>query len=179
VKFDLALISPPLTTILANYLKTARRVLFAVLVTTMLGTLSAIGAPYLFSRLIDQLPSASVATGLIWAFMAYAVLMGAAYAFQRMSSFLTFMTSESLNFVTSTSFFARLIEKTSSFFSITILPRSRAPSRRAPAPSISSFSLHLPPSSPASRSSFSPWGCWAPYSTSASQRSCSAMGSST
>jgi ABC-type bacteriocin/lantibiotic exporter with double-glycine peptidase domain len=48
--------------------------------------------------------------------MAYAVLMGAAYALQRMSSFLTFMTAESLNFVTSTSFFARLVEKTSSFF---------------------------------------------------------------
>lgn len=116
MKFDLALISPPLRTILSKYLKTARRVLFAVLVTTMLGTLTAIGAPYLFSRLIDQLTSESVAGDLIWGFMAYAVLMGAAYTFQRMSSFLTFMTSESLNFVTSTSFFARLIEKTSSFF---------------------------------------------------------------
>lgn len=116
MKFDLALISPPLRTILSKYVKTARRVLFAVLVTTMLGTVTAIGAPYLFSRLIDRLTSESVAGDLVWAFMAYAVLMGAAYAFQRMSSFLTFMTSESLNFVTSTSFFARLIEKTSSFF---------------------------------------------------------------
>src|SRR5690606_33316099 len=74
------------------------------------------GAPYLFSRLIDRLTAASLADGLIWAFMAYALLMGAAYALQRMSSFLTFMTSESLNFVTSTAFFARLVEKTSSFF---------------------------------------------------------------
>lgn len=108
MKFDLALIAPPLKTILSRYLKTARLALFAVLVTTMLGTFATIGAPYLFSRLIDQLASASVATGLVWAFMAYALLMGAAYAFQRMSSFLTFMTSESLNYVTSTSFFARL-----------------------------------------------------------------------
>ncbi|HEV7275836.1 MAG TPA: ABC transporter ATP-binding protein [Devosiaceae bacterium] len=116
MKFDLALILPPLRTILSNYLKTARLVLFAVLVTTMLGTLAAIGAPYLFSRLIDQLTPTSVALGLVWGFMAYAVLMGAAYTFQRMASFLTFMTSESLNFVTSTSFFARLVEKTSTFF---------------------------------------------------------------
>ncbi|GLQ53917.1 ABC transporter ATP-binding protein [Devosia nitrariae] len=116
MKLDLALVAPPLRTILFHYLKTARLVLLAVLATTLLGTLASIGAPYLFSRLIDQLSAASVASGLIWAFMAYAVLMGAAYAFQRMSSFLTFMTSESLNFVTSTSFFARLVEKTSSFF---------------------------------------------------------------
>ena len=116
MKFDLPLISPPLRTILSNYLKTARLVLLAVLVTTLLGTLTSISAPYLFSRLIDQLTSASMAGGLLWAFMAYAVLMGAAYTFQRMSSFLTFMTSESLNFVTSTSFFARLLEKTSDFF---------------------------------------------------------------
>jgi ATP-binding cassette subfamily B protein len=116
VKIDLALISPPLRTILAKYLKTARLALLAVLVTTMVGTLTSIGAPYLFSRLIDQLNSATMVSGLVWGFMVYAVLMGAAYAFQRMSSFLTFMTSESLNFVTSTSFFARLVEKTSTFF---------------------------------------------------------------
>ena len=116
MKFDFATISPPLRTILSNYLKTARPVLFAVLVITLLGTLASIGAPFLFSRLIDQLAPASGATDLIGAFMVYAVLMGAAYALQRMSSFLTFMTSESLNFVISTSFFARLVEKTSSFF---------------------------------------------------------------
>lgn len=116
MKFDLALISPPIRTILSHYLKTARLILLAVLVTTMLGSLASIAAPYLFSRLIDQLTPAAAITGLLWAFMAYALLMGAAYALQRMSSFLTFMTAESLNFVTSTSFFARLVEKTSSFF---------------------------------------------------------------
>ncbi|WP_404404833.1 ABC transporter ATP-binding protein [Pelagibacterium halotolerans] len=116
MKFDLGLIGPPLKTILSRYLKTARMALLAVLVTTMLGTIATIGAPYLFSRLIDELTSASVITGLLLGFMIYAVLMGAAYAFQRMSSFLTFMTSESLNFVTSTSFFTRLVDKTSAFF---------------------------------------------------------------
>ncbi|WP_052952907.1 ABC transporter transmembrane domain-containing protein [Devosia psychrophila] len=114
--FDLALIAPPLRAILSNYLKTAKLVLFAVLATTILGTFASIAAPNLFSRLIDQLSPASVPTGLIWAFMAYAALMGAAYTLQRMSSFLTFLTSERLNFVTSTSFFAKLVEKTSSFF---------------------------------------------------------------
>lgn len=113
---DLALISPPLRNILGKYLKTARRALAAVLVTTMLGTFASIGAPYLFSRLVDELNSTSIVSGLAWSFLAYAVLMGAAYAFQRMSNFLTFMTSESLNFVTSTSFFARLVEKTPGFF---------------------------------------------------------------
>ncbi|MBN9072332.1 MAG: ABC transporter ATP-binding protein, partial [Rhizobiales bacterium] len=114
--FDLALISPPLKTILSHYFKTARLPLLAVLATTLLGTFASIAAPYLFSRLIDQLTAMSSATGLVWAFMAYAVLMGVAYTFQRMANFLAFMSSESLNFVTSTSFFARLVEKTSAFF---------------------------------------------------------------
>lgn len=116
MKLDLGLVLPPLTAILSRYLRTARLALSGVLATTLLGTFASIGAPYLFSRLIDQLASASPMAGLIWAFMVYAFLMGAAYALQRMSSFLTFMTSESLNFVTSTSFFSRLVEKTSAFF---------------------------------------------------------------
>ncbi len=116
MKLDLSLISPPLKAILTRYLGTARLALLAVLGTTLLGTLCSIAAPYLFSRLIDQFAAQAMASDLMWAFMLYAVLMGAAYALQRMSSFLTFMTSESLNFVTSTSFFARLVEKTSSFF---------------------------------------------------------------
>lgn len=116
MKHDLALIAPPLKTILLRYLKTARLALFGVLVTTLLGALASIAAPYLFSRLIDALTPGSTATGIVYAFMAYAVLMGLAYALQRVSSFLTFMTSESLNFVTSTSFFTKLVEKTSSFF---------------------------------------------------------------
>ncbi len=116
MKLDLALVLPPLTMILSRYLQTARLALSAVLVTTLLGTFAAIGAPFLFSRLVDQLTSASPATSLTLGFMVYALLMGAAYALQRMSSFLTFMTSESLNFVTSTSFFSRLVGKTSAFF---------------------------------------------------------------
>ena len=114
--FDLSLIAPPLRTILSSYLKTARLALGAVLATTLLGTLASIGAPYLFSRLVDQFSAGTAMAGLLWAFMAYAGLMGAAYALQRMAAFLTFMTSESLNFVTFTAFFARLVEKTSAFF---------------------------------------------------------------
>ena len=79
MKMDFALISPPLKAILFRYLKTAQRVLLAVLVTTLLGTIAAVGAPYLFSRLIDQLSPAAGAAGLVWPFMAYAVLMGGAY----------------------------------------------------------------------------------------------------
>lgn len=90
----LPLISPPLRTILSNYLKTARLALFAVLVTTILGTIGGIAAPYLFFRLIDQLAPVTTDTDVLRVFMAHAAPMGAACAFQRMSSFLTFMTSE-------------------------------------------------------------------------------------
>ena len=116
MKIDLDLIGPPLRTIMGRYLGSARRVLLAVAATTLLGAVAAIAAPYLFSRLIDQLDPTRVVPGLVWAFMGYALLMGAAFTIQRMSSFLTFMTSESLNFVTSTAFFERIANKASAFF---------------------------------------------------------------
>lgn len=114
--YDLALITPPLKTILGRYIKTARLVLAGVLVTTLLGSLASIAAPYLFSRLIDLLSPDTLAQGLIWAFIGYALLMGVGYGLQRMSSFLTFMTSEGLDFVSSTAFFEKLVGKSSAFF---------------------------------------------------------------
>lgn len=116
MKIDLALVSPPLKAILGQYLRTAKVILAIVVVLTILGSLTGITAPFLFSRLIDQLDPANLSEGLIWGFVAYAVLMGASYTIQRMSSFLTFMTSESLNFVTSTAFFERIAGKASGFF---------------------------------------------------------------
>ena len=116
MQIDFALVSPPIKTVLKHYLRTARLILAIVVVTTLIGALANIAAPYLFSRLIDRLDLQSVTAGLVWAFMGYAVLMGAGFALQRVSSFLTFLTSESLNFVTSTAFFERLVDKTSAFF---------------------------------------------------------------
>ena len=113
---DLSLIAPPLKTILGRYLRTAKLILVAVLIITLLGSLASIAAPYLFSRLIDNIDATSLASGLIWAFMGYALLMGLGFALQRMSAFLTFMTSESLDFVSSTAFFEQLVGKASSFF---------------------------------------------------------------
>ena len=116
MQIDFALVSPPIKTVLTHYLRTARLILAIVVVTTLIGALANIAAPYLFSRLIDRLDPQAITTGLVWAFMGYAVLMGAGFALQRVSSFLTFLTSESLNFVTSTAFFERLVDKTSAFF---------------------------------------------------------------
>ncbi len=113
---DLALVSPPIKVVLGRYLHTARSVLVVLTMTTLIGAFANITAPYLFSRLIDRLDPGYLSTGIVWAFMGYAVLMGVGFALQRVSSFLTFMTSESLNFVTSTAFFERLVDKTSDFF---------------------------------------------------------------
>src|SRR5690606_23608705 len=116
MKIETVLIGPPLRAILSRYLITARGVLLVVVLTILLGSATAVAAPYLFSRLIDQFASAAPTPNLLWAFMVYAVLMGASFAIQRVASFLTFMTSESLNFVTSTAFFERIADKASNFF---------------------------------------------------------------
>jgi ATP-binding cassette, subfamily B, bacterial len=113
---DLELVTPPLRHILVRYLKTARLILFLVTLLTIAGALTGVAAPYLFSRLIDLIEAPSVTSGLMWAFLGYAALMGISFALQRISAFLTFMTSESLNFVTSTAFFERLVTKAPAFY---------------------------------------------------------------
>jgi ABC-type bacteriocin/lantibiotic exporters, contain an N-terminal double-glycine peptidase domain len=116
MKPDTALVYPPLKAILSKYLVDAKLALAVVLLVTLLATIANIAAPYLFSRLIDQLSSGSVLTGIMGSFIIYAVIMGIGFSLQRISGFLVFLTTEDLNFVTSTAFFSELVRKQSEFF---------------------------------------------------------------
>lgn len=78
--------------------------------------IAGIGAPLLFSHLIDRLAGQAAAGSLVWGFVGYAVLLGLASALQRMVQYLSFMTAENLGFIASTRYFGRILRKSAAFF---------------------------------------------------------------
>lgn len=106
----------PVAEILFAYWKSDRWALLAVVTIVLLSSASGIAAPFLFSRLIDQLPKQDFALDLAWAFIGYAVLIGFASALQRIVQFLSVITAENLGFITSTQFFNRILKKRADFF---------------------------------------------------------------
>lgn len=114
--FDLPLIMPPIRHIVSRYAKSSALILVTVVAVTLASALASVAAPYLFSVLIDGLAPGAIPSGLIFGFMVYAILMGLAFSLQRVVSFLTFMTSETLDFIASTAFFEKLVEKTADFY---------------------------------------------------------------
>lgn len=111
-----AAIFAPISEILHAYWKSDRWTLLLVAVVVFLSSVANVGAPFLFSRLVDRLPQDGVASVLAWGFAIYAVLLGVASALQHMVQYLSFMSAENLGFITGTRFFERLLRKTASFF---------------------------------------------------------------
>lgn len=108
-------VPPPVAEILGAYWKTDRRLLLLIAGSVVLSSLASVAAPYLFSRLIDRLPSDGV-DALAGGFLLYAVMLGAGSVLQNAVQYLSFLSGENLGFITSTRYFARLLKKTNSFF---------------------------------------------------------------
>ncbi len=108
---------PSLTrTILLNYWRSSGPTLLTVAACVFLSSISAVAAPYLFSRLIDQLNNDRFAKTLVTGFLVYALLIGLSNALQTMLQYLSYMSAESLGFIAGTSFFERLLRKNTDFF---------------------------------------------------------------
>src|SRR5690606_25526142 len=109
-------IAAPVKIILANYGRSSRGLLALVAVIVFLSAVSAVAAPYLFSRLIDAMAADRLAEGLAAGLVVYALLIGIAAALQHMVQYLSYMSAENLSFIASTSLFDRLLRKTAGFF---------------------------------------------------------------
>ena len=105
----------PIREVLAAYWRADRGALILVVGVVLLSSTTTVGAPYLFSRLIDRLPQAGV-PALAWGFVLYAGLLGLGAVLQSMVQYLSFMSSENLGFIVSTRYFARILKKTTNFF---------------------------------------------------------------
>lgn len=105
----------PIREVLAAYWRADRGALILVVGVVLLSSTTTVGAPFLFSRLIDRLPQAGV-PALAWGFVLYAGLLGLGAVLQSMVQYLSFMSSENLGFIVSTRYFARILKKTTNFF---------------------------------------------------------------
>lgn len=104
----------PLLEIYLEDLTTAWRSIAILTVTIFSGALLSVLGPYVFSRIIDDLPTE--AGRWIFAFSIYAALTALATGIQRSTQYLAVIHSERLEYVATTRFFERVTRKQSSFF---------------------------------------------------------------
>ncbi|WP_411035144.1 ABC transporter ATP-binding protein [Shinella sp. BYT-45] len=113
---DWRLIAAPVKIILANYWRASRGLLALVAAIVFLSAVSAVAAPYLFSRLVDAMSADRLAEGLAAGLAVYALMIGAAAALQHMVQYLSYMSAQNLSFIVGTSLFERLLRKRAAFF---------------------------------------------------------------
>ena len=104
----------PLSRIYAEDLKSSWPSITFLLLTILCGSLLASAGPYVFSRLIDDLPDAPRQWMLGFSF--YAGLTALATAIQRSTQYMSVIHSERLEYVATTHFFERIVHKNASFF---------------------------------------------------------------
>ncbi|WP_286083923.1 ABC transporter transmembrane domain-containing protein [Agrobacterium sp. FDAARGOS_525] len=104
----------PLSRIYAEDLKSSWPSITFLLLTILCGSLLASAGPYVFSRLIDDLPDAPRQWMLGFSF--YAGLTALATAIQRSTQYMSVIHSERLEYVATTRFFERIVHKNASFF---------------------------------------------------------------
>ncbi len=104
----------PLLRIYADDLKTAWASIGLLAFMILAGSLLTIAGPYVFSRIVDDLPTDPVRW--LIAFSLYAVLTAASSGLQSCTQYFAVIHSERLEYVASTRFFERLSRKMPSFF---------------------------------------------------------------
>lgn len=116
MKTNWRIIADPVRAIFSKYWQQSRWMLALVALVVFLAAITSIAGPYVFSRLIDQLPNDFVLQTLLLGFVAYAVLVGISTALNKGVQYMSLVLAENLGFIASTRFFARLIKKTVTFF---------------------------------------------------------------
>ncbi|MEO6012908.1 MAG: ABC transporter ATP-binding protein [Devosia sp.] len=106
----------PVRAIYRDYWKAARGTLILVALAVIVSSVAGIGAPYLFSRLIDEMRPGQWVEWLLAGFIAYGVLLGASNAITQIVQNLAIIAAEQFNFIAATAFFQRLLKKTIAFF---------------------------------------------------------------
>ncbi len=104
----------PLLQIYRQDLRTAWPSILLLIVTILAGALLSVSGPYVFSRIIDDVPKE--AGPWIMAFSLYAILTALATGTQRCTQYLAVIHSERLEFVATTRFFERITRKLGTFF---------------------------------------------------------------
>lgn len=105
-----------LLNLLKQYWHDGRTTIFVVFVSTLVGALATVAAPYLFSRAIDEFVTSPNQVDVLQFLLFYSLLFGCAKAFNQGARFLILLSAERLSLIANTSFFVRLLRKRPEFF---------------------------------------------------------------
>ncbi len=100
--------------LLRRYWRESRVMITLLALFSFVSSVAYVGAPYIFSQLIDRLGAAAGPAAL--GFLAYAVLLGVSSTLEEIAAYIAFVCAKRLDFVIQTSFFDKLMKKTAPFF---------------------------------------------------------------
>jgi ABC-type multidrug transport system fused ATPase/permease subunit len=106
----------PMRHIYGRYWRRSWWLLALVAVIVLASAITGVAAPYIFSRMIDNLQSGSLGETIVWGFAAYAALFGLSTALSSIVNYMAMMSAENLNYIAGVSFFQKLLKKQVSFF---------------------------------------------------------------
>lgn len=106
----------PLKKIFSNYWALSRWTIVLVVSTSFISSILSVAAPYVFARLVDRLTSGASFDVSAVDFSLYALLLGVAVALDDSVAYLSLMCARNLEFIVATSFFDRVLKKTTGFF---------------------------------------------------------------
>jgi ATP-binding cassette subfamily B protein len=109
-------VAEPARTILMRYWEESAWTIVLVVLIAFSSSIAAVGAPYLFSRLIDQLTDQASLEASLGRFVLYALLLGFSFVSDDLIAYFSFMCAKNLDFIVATSFFDRILKKTVEFF---------------------------------------------------------------
>lgn len=113
---DWSIVVAPILAIYGRFWAQTRWMLLGIAAVVFAAAIGNVATPYVFSRLIDRLDGGQVPVALALMFVAYALLRGATTALAYSVNFMSVIAAENLNFIAATSFFERLLRKSSAFF---------------------------------------------------------------
>lgn len=104
------------STILKSFFIEEKRYIGILIFVIIISTVVTIFAPYLFSKMINDINTENYLNSLTISIFTYAILLGLSIIFNDIQTFMSVIVAEKLNFTCSTEFFKRLIVKKASFF---------------------------------------------------------------
>jgi ABC-type bacteriocin/lantibiotic exporter with double-glycine peptidase domain len=102
--------------ILWEYWANSRWIILLIVSISVVSSIAAVAAPYLFSKLVDQLAAGGAIETSILGFMLYALLLGVAVMLEDTVPYLSLISARNLELLVATSFFDKILKKTVDFF---------------------------------------------------------------
>ena len=98
------------------FVKSSKKNIFLLCCAILTSTVLTVLAPYTFASIIDQITLKSSIESISFGFFIYAVFIGLSLIFKEAVTYISVIVAETLNYMSSTNFFKKIIRKDPHFF---------------------------------------------------------------